>query len=48
VIVLAGTFTEVVQRFLNWNEHSKGVSILKYSCGVLVLMGGIWLIYSAP
>ena len=25
VIVLAGTFTEVVQRFLNWNEQSKGV-----------------------
>ena len=48
VIVLAGTFTEVVQRFLNWNEQSKGVSIVKAVCGVLVMLGGLWLIYSAP
>jgi cytochrome c-type biogenesis protein len=47
VIILAGTFTEVVQRFLNWNEHSKGVVVVKRVCGVLVLLGGIWLIYSA-
>jgi len=47
VIVLAGTFTEVVQKFLNWNEQSKGVTILKYVCGVLVILGGVWLIYSA-
>jgi cytochrome c-type biogenesis protein len=48
VIVLAGTFTEVVQRFLNWNEQSKGVTIVKAVCGALVLLGGVWLIYSAP
>jgi len=48
VIVLAGTFTEVVQRFLNWNEKSKGVTVLKCICGVLVFLGGVWLIYSAP
>jgi cytochrome c-type biogenesis protein len=48
VIVLAGTSTEVVQKFLNWNEQSKGVTIVKYVCGVLVIMGGVWLIYSAP
>lgn len=48
VIVLAGTFAEVVQRFLNWNEQSKGVAVLKYICGVLVILGGVWLIYSAP
>ena len=48
VIVLAGTFTELVQRFLNWNEHSKGVTVLKYICGVLVILGGVWLIYRAP
>ncbi len=47
VIILAGTFTEVVQRFLNWNEQSKGVTVLKYVCGVLVILGGVWLIYSA-
>ena len=48
VIVLAGTCTEVVQKFLDWNEQSKGVKIVKSLCGVLVLLGGVWLIYSAP
>lgn len=47
LIVLAGTFTEVVQRFLNWNEKSRGVTIVKGVCGTLVLLGGVWLIYSA-
>ena len=47
VIVAAGTSTEMVQRFLNWNEKSKGVAVVKIICGVLVLLGGAWLIYSA-
>ena len=48
VIVFAGTFTEVVQRYMDWNEKSKGAVILKKVCGVLVLLGGIYLIYMAP
>jgi cytochrome c-type biogenesis protein len=48
VIVLAGTFTEVVQRYLNWNEKSKGALILKKVCGALVLLGGLYMIYTAP
>ena len=48
VIVFAGTFTEAVQRYMNWNEKSKGSVILKKICGVLVLLGGVWLIYTAP
>ena len=48
VIVFAGTFTEVVQRYMNWNEKSKGAVIVKKICGVLVLLGGVWLIYTAP
>ena len=47
VIVAAGTSTEMVQRFLNWNEQSKGVAVVKIICGVLVILGGVWLIYSA-
>ncbi len=47
VIVLAGTFTEVVQRYLNWNEKSQGSVILKKVCGVLVILGGLYLIYTA-
>jgi len=48
VIVFAGTFTEVVQRYMNWNEKSKGAVIVKKICGVLVLLGGVYLIYTAP
>jgi cytochrome c-type biogenesis protein len=48
VIILAGTCTELVQRYMNWNEKSKGAVILKKICGVLVLLGGIYLIYVAP
>lgn len=48
VIVFAGTFTEVVQRYLNWNEQSKGAATLKKICGGLVLLGGVYLIYVAP
>ena len=44
VIVLAGTFTEVVQKYLNWNEKSKGAVILKKICGVLVIVAGVYLI----
>ncbi len=43
IIVLAGTFTEVVQRYLNWNESSMGAVILKKVCGVLVILGGVYL-----
>jgi cytochrome c-type biogenesis protein len=48
VIVLAGTCTELVQRYMNWNEKSKGAVILKKICGVLVLLGGLYLIYASP
>jgi cytochrome c-type biogenesis protein len=47
VIVFAGTFTEVVQRYMNWNERSRGAVILKRVCGVLVILGGLYLIYTA-
>jgi len=47
VIVFAGTFTEIVQRYMNWNERSKGAIILKRICGILVLLGGVWLVYTA-
>ena len=48
VIVSAGTSTELVQQYMNWNEKSKGAVILKKICGVLVLLGGVWLVYTAP
>lgn len=48
VIVAAGTSAELVQRFLDWNENSRGTVLIKKCCGVLVLLGGIYMIYTAP
>ncbi len=47
VIVLAGTFTELVQRYMNWTTRSKGAVIVRRICGVLVLAGGVYMIYIA-
>ena len=47
VIVFAGTFSEVVQHYLNWNEASQGAVILKKLCGALVLLGGLYMAYTA-
>ncbi len=46
VIVAAGTFTEVVQHYLNWTDRSRGALILKKICGVLVILGGFYLIFT--
>jgi cytochrome c-type biogenesis protein len=43
VLVLAGTFTEMVQHYLQWSENSKGAVILKKICGVLV----IWAVFTS-
>ena len=44
VIVLAGTFTEVIQKYLNWNEKSKGTLIVKRICGILDIIAGIYIL----
>ncbi|MDD5687661.1 MAG: cytochrome c biogenesis protein CcdA [Elusimicrobia bacterium] len=43
VIVFAGTFTGVVQKYLDWNEKSKGTIIIKKICGILVVLAGIYI-----
>jgi cytochrome c-type biogenesis protein len=48
VIIFAGTCTQLVQRYMNWNEKSKGAAILKKLCGVIVILGGLYLVYTAP
>jgi len=45
VIIFAGTFSEAVQSYLNWNEKSKGLIYIKKICGVLVIFGGIYLLF---
>ncbi len=46
VIVGAGTLTGKVQKYLNWSEGSKTILWIKRICGVLVILGGIYLIYT--
>lgn len=48
VIVMAGTFAEQVQKYLNWNERSRGTLWVKKVCGLLVIVGGFWIILTAP
>lgn len=48
VIVLAGTSAQRVQRWLAWQEGSRGAVRLRQVCGVLVIFGGAYLIYTAP
>ncbi|MFA5103859.1 MAG: cytochrome c biogenesis protein CcdA [Candidatus Margulisiibacteriota bacterium] len=45
VIVVAGTFTEAVQRYLNWNKASKASFIIKRICGTLIILAGIFLLF---
>ena len=47
VIVAAGTTTEWVSRYLRWNERAGAGAHLRHACGVLVLAGGLWFIYTA-
>ena len=47
VIVLAGTFTGVVQRYLNWNERSNGAVMVRKVCGGLVILAGLYVLYVA-
>ncbi len=44
VIVGAGTLSKKVQQYLNWSEESKTIFWVKRICGVLVVLGGIYLI----
>ena len=46
VIVGAGTLTGKVQKYLNWSEDSKTIIWIKRVCGVLVILGGVYLIYN--
>lgn len=48
VIGLAGSSTELVQRYLDWNERSRALKrSLKITCGVLVLLAAGVLVYTA-
>lgn len=42
IIIVAGTFTEVVKRYLAWDGATKGTFILRKICGVLIIIGAIY------
>ena len=46
VIVLAGTLANRVQKILDWNENSRAAKIVKKICGILVIFGGIYMIWT--
>ncbi|MFH1681973.1 MAG: cytochrome c biogenesis protein CcdA [Candidatus Eisenbacteria bacterium] len=47
VIVGAGTSAEAVQCYLNWTERSKSSILVRKLCGILVILGGVYLLYTA-
>mgnify|MGYP001812590054 CR=1 FL=1 len=46
VITAAGTSSQWVQRMINWEQRAGKVALLRKTCGVLVILGGIYLAYS--
>lgn len=44
VIVGAGTITGKVQKYLNWSEESNVLLWIKRGCGLLVILGGFYLL----
>jgi cytochrome c-type biogenesis protein len=46
VIIAAGTSTRLIQQITKWDDQSKGITIIRKICGIMVLLGGIYLVYS--
>lgn len=48
IIALAGVSAGWVQKYRDWNIESRSAFRLKKVCGLLVILGGLYLIYTAP
>ncbi len=46
VLILAGTFTNIVKKYLSWSVASTGTKALRKVCGVLIILGAIYTILS--
>jgi len=46
VITAAGTSSQWIQRMIKWEQRTERIALLRKSCGVLVIFGGIYLVYS--
>ncbi len=47
VILLAGTFADSLDRYMNWTEHSRGTFVVNQICGWLVVLAGAYFLYLA-
>jgi cytochrome c-type biogenesis protein len=47
IILVAGGSTGWVSRYLHWTDTSRGTTYLRYASGLLVLAGGVYLVYTA-
>lgn len=47
IILAAGASTGWVGRYLRWTSASRGATYLRYASGLLVLAGGLYLVYTA-
>lgn len=47
VIVAAGTLAEFVESYLHWNERSKSTAVIKKICGILVILAGLHIFWTA-
>ena len=45
VIVGAGTLAKKVQSYLNWSDQASTLKWMKRVCGVLVILGGVYLLW---
>jgi cytochrome c-type biogenesis protein len=47
VIIIFGTSIQLTKKYLDWDRNSKGTIIIKKICGVLLILGGTYLIWTA-
>ncbi|OYV87753.1 MAG: cytochrome C biogenesis protein [Ignavibacteriae bacterium 37-53-5] len=48
VIVVSATLVKTLQKYMRWTRKSNGMLIFKKACGVLVLAGGAYFVYTMP
>ncbi|MBN1408756.1 MAG: hypothetical protein JW956_13245 [Calditrichaceae bacterium] len=44
-IVMAGSLTNIAQKYLNWTEKSNTTNVIKKTAGLLVILGGLYFIF---
>ena len=47
VIAGAGGAVGTVQKYLDWTEHSKGTVYMRRGAGVLVILAGVYFVFTA-